>query len=80
MSSSSREILVTASVAFAVGVLVGYKLKTWRMKFLQKMKEFYDKKASKIQKKIDDEIGVNSTSNTTTTTTVSSSSSQKSNL
>ena len=73
MNANQKEILIAAGVAFALGVVFGYKLKGWRVKYLKKIKDFYDKKAAKIQKKLEDEIGMQTSSDTTTTTTVTAS-------
>lgn len=70
MIAYNREILITAGVAFTLGVVFGYKLKGWRVKYLKKIKDFYDRKAAKIQKKIDDEIGIDTSADTMTTTTL----------
>lgn len=57
MHVTGKQIVVTASIVFVIGIVVGYKLKGIRVRYLKKVKTFYNNKAAKVQKKIEEESG-----------------------
>ena len=50
---SGRQLTVMASLAFLGGVFVGWKLKTWRVKYLQAKRNYLAKKSVETQRQID---------------------------
>jgi len=50
---SNRVLYLLMSLSFAGGVLLGYKLKSWRMKYLQTKRDYLQRRLRDTQKKID---------------------------
>jgi len=49
----STVLSVAASIAFALGIFVGYELKTWRIEWLKRRRERLAKKLAATQQQID---------------------------
>ena len=54
---SGRQLTVMASLAFLGGVIVGWKLKSLRVKYLQAKRNYLAKKSVETQRQIDMETG-----------------------
>jgi len=50
---SNRVLCLLMSLSFAGGVLLGYKIKTWRMKYLQTKRDYLQRRLRDTQKQID---------------------------
>ena len=50
---SDKALAVYLGISFVLGTIFGYKLKTWRLKYLQAKRDYFRKKALQTQTKID---------------------------
>jgi len=50
---SNRLLLLLMGVSFGCGVFLGYKIKTWRMKYLQTKRDYLQRRLRDTQKQID---------------------------
>jgi len=50
---STRLLCLLMGVSFAGGIVLGYKLKSWRMKYLQTKRDYLQRRLRDTQKKID---------------------------
>lgn len=57
MSSSGKSFAVWMGLSFFVGILIGYKIKGLRIKYLQAKRKYLEKKLAETRKKIDCEAG-----------------------
>ena len=53
MSQSGKSFGVWMGLSFLAGILIGYKLKGLRIKYLQAKRNYLQKKVAEVQKKID---------------------------
>jgi len=53
MEISGRSLCLLMGLSFAGGVLLGYKIKSWRMKYLQAKRDYFQRRLRDTQKKID---------------------------
>ena len=53
MSQSGKSFAVWMGLSFLAGILIGYKLKGLRIKYLQAKRNYLQKKVAEVQKKID---------------------------
>jgi len=50
---SNRLLYLLMGISFAGGVVLGYKIKSWRMKYLQAKRDYLQRRLRDTQKKID---------------------------
>jgi len=50
---SGRSLCLLMCLSFAGGVLLGYKIKSWHMKYLQAKRDYLQRRLRDTQKKID---------------------------
>ena len=50
---SKRVLYLLMGLSFAGGVLLGYKIKSWRMKYLQTKRDYLQRRLRDTQKQID---------------------------
>ena len=53
MEVSGKSVSVWMGISFLLGVMVGYKLKAWRVQYLQTKRDFLRKKTIEAQKQVD---------------------------
>ena len=51
--NNSKLLLTVAGLSFAAGVFVGWKIKTWRVKYLEAKRDFLARKSRETQEQID---------------------------
>ena len=57
MSHSGKSFAVWMGLSFFAGILIGYKIKGLRIKYLQAKRKYLEKKLAETRKKIDCEAG-----------------------
>ena len=55
----TKAVMAVAGISFLTGIFVGYKLKTWRVKYLETKRDYLARKALEAQKQIDLSTGGN---------------------
>jgi hypothetical protein len=50
---SGRSVCFMLAVSFVSGVILGYKIKSWRIKYLQAKRDYFKKKVFETQRQID---------------------------
>ena len=51
---NARVAFLLASGAFLAGVVLGWKLHAWRVKYLKRQRDYYAKKALSVQKQMEE--------------------------
>ena len=61
MSTSGKSFAVWMGLSFIAGILIGYKIKGLRIKYLQAKRKYLERKLAETRKKIDCEAGAGET-------------------
>ena len=61
MSNSGKSFAVWMGLSFIAGILIGYKIKGLRIKYLQAKRKYLERKLAETRKKIDCESGAGET-------------------
>lgn len=51
---SDKELVLYLGLSFACGMLVGYQIKTWRLKYLKAKRDYLQRKMVETQKKLNE--------------------------